>query len=68
MNWSRVHSHRIESGDYAITKNSIADKTLYLVYYREKLIGDELDGNAARRVADKHASKESAKQAIGGEA
>lgn len=70
MNWSRVHSHRIQAGDYAITKNSIGGKTLYLTYFREQLIGDALDGNAARKIAEKHEKthkrEESANLAIGG--
>lgn len=54
MNWSRVHSHCIQAGDYQIKKCSIGEQTLYLVYHREKLISDEPDGNAARKAAIKH--------------
>lgn len=68
MKWERVSAYCIRANGYRISKFNLGDVQLFQVYYGERLIGEARDGNAARKIADKHASKESAKQAIGGEA
>ncbi|TDX30773.1 hypothetical protein DFO67_10428 [Modicisalibacter xianhensis] len=70
MKWNKVSSYCIRSGAYRISKFNLGDVQLFQVYHGERLIGDARDGNAARKIAEKHEKthkrEESASLAIGG--
>jgi hypothetical protein len=60
-----------DCGQYQISRFTLGGQDMFLIYHQSSEIGDAKDGNAARKVAMRHqahAGKESAKQAIGGEA
>jgi len=58
MKWTRVNSTCIRLGAYRISKYTLGGMDYYEVYHGETLIGDARGGNEARKVADKHASRQ----------
>lgn len=60
MKWKPVNAYCIKSGEYRITKYTLGGKDLYVVYHISDEIGHADDGNAARKIASRHAERTSA--------
>ena len=54
MNWQRVGTHGMQSGEYRVAKNQYDGCTLYVLYFKFELLKYCNDFNECKEVAEKH--------------
>ena len=61
MNWQRVGTHGMQSGDYRVAKNYVDGCTLYVCFYKDKRICTKNDFDECKEVAEKHEREKAVK-------